>query len=78
LDEATSNLDLSTEAKVNRAMGVVSSGRTTILIAHRLQTARQADRILVLEGGRVVEQGSHDDLVADGGRYASMWHAFDV
>ena len=78
LDEATSNLDLSTEAKVNRAMGVVSSGRTTILIAHRLQTARRADRILVLEGGRVVEQGSHDDLVAAGGRYASMWQAFDA
>ncbi|HXQ19685.1 MAG TPA: ABC transporter ATP-binding protein [Acidimicrobiales bacterium] len=78
LDEATSNLDLSTEAKVNRAMGVVSSGRTTILIAHRLQTARRADRILVLDGGRVVETGSHDALVADGGRYASMWRAFDV
>jgi ATP-binding cassette subfamily B protein len=59
-------------------MGVVSSGRTTILIAHRLQTARRADRILVLEGGRVVEQGSHDDLVAAGGRYASMWQAFDA
>jgi ATP-binding cassette subfamily B protein len=78
LDEATSNLDLSTEAKVNRAMGVVSSGRTTILIAHRLQTARRADRILVLDAGRVVEAGSHDELVASGGRYAGMWRAFDV
>jgi ATP-binding cassette subfamily B protein len=78
LDEATSNLDLSTEAKVNRAMGVVSSGRTTILIAHRLQTARRADRILVLDGGRVVEEGSHDELVAAGGQYTSMWRAFDV
>jgi ATP-binding cassette subfamily B protein len=78
LDEATSNLDLSTEAKVNRAMGVVSSGRTTILIAHRLQTARRADRILVLDAGRVVEEGSHDELVARGGRYAGMWRAFDV
>jgi ATP-binding cassette, subfamily B, bacterial len=77
LDEATSNLDLSTEAKVNRAMGVVSSGRTTILIAHRLQTARRADRILVLDQGRVIESGSHDQLVADGGSYASMWRAFD-
>jgi ATP-binding cassette, subfamily B, bacterial len=78
LDEATSNLDLSTEAKVNRAMGVVSSGRTTILIAHRLQTARRADRILVLDDGRVVESGSHDALVARGGRYAGMWRAFDL
>ena len=78
LDEATSNLDLSTEAKVNRAMGVVSSGRTTILIAHRLQTARRADRILVLDDGRVVEEGSHDELVAAGGRYTTMWRAFDV
>jgi ATP-binding cassette, subfamily B, bacterial len=78
LDEATSNLDLSTEAKVNRAMGVVSNGRTTILIAHRLQTARRADRILVLDGGRVVEEGSHDELVAAGGRYTTMWRAFDV
>ncbi len=78
LDEATSNLDLSTEAKVNRAMGVVASGRTTILIAHRLQTARRADRILVLDGGRVIETGSHDQLVSLGGSYASMWRAFDV
>jgi len=78
LDEATSNLDLATEARVNRAMGVVASGRTTILIAHRLQTARRADRILVLDSGRVVEEGSHDELVAAGGRYAEMWRAFDI
>ncbi|MGH8996937.1 MAG: ATP-binding cassette domain-containing protein, partial [Acidimicrobiales bacterium] len=78
LDEATSNLDLSTEAKVNRAMGVVASGRTTVLIAHRLQTAKRADRILVLDGGRVVEEGDHDELVAAGGRYAEMWRAFEV
>jgi ATP-binding cassette subfamily B protein len=78
LDEATSNLDLGTEAKVNRAMGVVSTGRTTILIAHRLQTARRADRILVLDAGQVVESGSHDELVAADGRYARMWEAFEV
>jgi ATP-binding cassette, subfamily B, bacterial len=78
LDEATSNLDLGTEAKVNRAMGIVASGRTTVLIAHRLQTARRADRILVLDDGRVVEEGRHEDLVAAGGRYARMWQAFDV
>jgi ATP-binding cassette subfamily B protein len=76
LDEATSNLDLATEARVAAAMQRVSRGRTTIVIAHRLQTARTADRIVVLAGGRVVEVGSHDELVARGGRYASMWEAF--
>jgi len=76
LDEATSNLDLATEAKFARAMGVVAEGRTTILIAHRLQTARTADRIIVLDGGRVVEEGSHDELLARQGRYAAMWRSF--
>jgi len=76
LDEATSNLDLATEARVAAAMQRVSQGRTTVVIAHRLQTARAADRIVVLAGGRVVEVGSHDDLLARDGRYASMWEAF--
>jgi ATP-binding cassette subfamily B protein len=75
LDEATSNLDLATEARVNRAMGVAAVGRTTILIAHRLQTARLASRIVVIDDGRVVEDGTHDALVARGGRYAEMWAA---
>jgi ATP-binding cassette subfamily B protein len=78
LDEATSNLDLSTEARVNRAMGIVAHGRTAIIIAHRLQTAQRADRILVVDRGRIVEAGAHDDLVAAGGRYAAMWASFDV
>jgi ATP-binding cassette subfamily B protein len=76
LDEATSNLDLGTEARVSRAMGIVAQGRTTILIAHRLQTARTAERIIVLDGGQVVEDGTHEELLARRGRYAAMWRAF--
>jgi ATP-binding cassette subfamily B protein len=76
LDEATSNLDLATEARVAAALQRVSNGRTTLVIAHRLQTARTADRIAVLHGGQIVEIGSHDELLAGGGRYASMWRAY--
>jgi ATP-binding cassette subfamily B protein len=73
LDEATSNLDLQTEAKVQAAMGVAAHGRTTILIAHRLQTAKLADRVVVIDRGRVVEAGSHDELLARRGAYSRMW-----
>lgn len=75
LDEATANLDLATEARVQRAMGLVASGRTTILIAHRLQTARGSHRILVVDNGAIVEDGPHDELIALGGRYAELWDA---
>jgi ATP-binding cassette subfamily B protein len=78
LDEATSSLDLVTEARVAAAMQRVSHGRTTIVIAHRLQTARTADRIVVLDGGRIIEAGPHEDLLALGGKYASMWEAFEM
>jgi ATP-binding cassette subfamily B protein len=78
LDEATSNLDLATEARVTAAMQLVSRGRTTIVIAHRLQTAKTADRIAVLDSGRVAELGTHEELLALEGRYASMWEAFDL
>ena len=57
-------------------MQAVSSGRTTVVVAHRLPTARQADRILVIDDGRIIEQGGHDDLVARGGAYARLWSAF--
>jgi ATP-binding cassette subfamily B protein len=77
LDEATSTLDLASEARVVRAMGLVAQGRTSVLIAHRLQTAMGADRVIVIDDGRVAEQGSHDELLARGGRYAAMWRAFE-
>ena len=76
LDEATANLDLATEAQVVRAMGRVSEGRTTLLIAHRLQSAARADRIVMLDNGRVVEVGPHDDLLAAGGAYAALWASY--
>jgi ATP-binding cassette subfamily B protein len=76
LDEATSNLDLATEARVAAAMTRLASGRTTILIAHRLQTARTADRIVIVADGQIIEDGTHEELLADAGAYASMWDTF--
>jgi glucan exporter ATP-binding protein len=72
LDEATSALDALTESKIQAALGEVMKGRTTIVIAHRLATIRNADRILVFESGRVVESGSFNELVDRGGRFARM------
>jgi ATP-binding cassette, subfamily B, bacterial len=73
LDEATSNLDLASEARVQAAMGVLAKSRTTLLIAHRLDTARRANRIVVMEHGEIVEDGPHDDLVAANGTYSRLW-----
>jgi ATP-binding cassette subfamily B protein len=73
LDEATSNLDVETEREVNAAIRELQAGRTTLTIAHRLSTVQNADRILVLEQGRVVEQGRHAQLLAKGGVYARIF-----
>ena len=73
LDEATSALDSVTEVKIQHAFDELSRGRTTLIIAHRLSTIRSADRILVIENGRIVEQGSHDALLKENGEYAALW-----
>jgi len=72
-DEATSALDTHTEKEIQASLREVSAGRTTVVIAHRLSTVVDADQILVLEAGRVVERGRHAELLAYGGRYAAMW-----
>ena len=72
LDEATSALDTASERLVQDALDHLSRGRTTLVIAHRLSTIRNADKIVVMESGRVVEQGSHDQLMAKGGAYARL------
>ncbi len=78
LDEATSALDPRSEAAVERALATVAKGRTMITIAHRLSTAERADRVALLDGGRLVELASHDDLVRDGARYARLWASWQA
>jgi ATP-binding cassette subfamily B protein len=77
LDEATSNLDPGTEVIVERALDKLMGGRTTIVVAHRLSTVKRADRIGVVDGGRLAELGTHDELVALGGRYAALAEAWE-
>ena len=73
LDEATSNLDAESEAYIQQSLDKLLAGRTTFVIAHRLSTIRRADQILVIEEGRIVERGQHDDLIARNGRYAELY-----
>ncbi|MFE6359945.1 ABC transporter ATP-binding protein [Streptomyces sp. NPDC057806] len=76
LDEATASLDLATEAQVNQATDRLAGRRTTLVVAHRLTTAARADRVVVMADGRVAEDGTHDELLALGGRYAELWRTF--
>ena len=76
LDEATSSVDALTEVRLARALEHLAEGRTTIAIAHRLSTAARADRVLVLDRGRLVEDGTHTQLVDAGGVYSRMYQAW--
>jgi ATP-binding cassette subfamily B protein len=73
LDEATAHLDSESEAAVQRALKTALSGRTSLVIAHRLSTVREADQILVIDGGKVIEQGRHEELLESGGLYAELY-----
>ena len=77
LDEATSSVDAESEQRISRAMDVLFSGRTSVVVAHRLSTVRYADQILVIEEGRIVERGSHDELVLAGGRYSALYREWE-
>jgi ATP-binding cassette subfamily B protein len=75
LDEATSSVDTSTEKEIQKALDNLVRGRTTIAIAHRLSTLRQADRLVVLDKGQIVEVGKHEELLARGGAYFKLYQA---
>jgi ATP-binding cassette subfamily B protein len=78
LDEATAHLDSENEQLVHAALQTALQGRTSIVIAHRLSTVRDADQILVLEKGSIVERGTHDELVAKGGLYSDLYNRQDL
>jgi putative ABC transport system ATP-binding protein/ATP-binding cassette subfamily B protein len=76
LDEATSAVDVSTEQRIRQALRRICEGRTSVIIAHRLATIREADRIAVVHEGTIVEIGSHEELMARNGRYAALYSAY--
>ena len=78
LDEATAQADPASERDIHRALSQLAAGRTVIIIAHRLSTIRDADQILVVDAGRITERGTHEELLAAGGRYAAMWRSQDL
>lgn len=73
LDEATSSIDTVTEIKIQEALKRLMEGRTSFVIAHRLNTIKSADQIIMLEHGEIIEKGSHDELISQGGRYAELY-----
>ena len=75
LDEATSSIDLRTEQRVQRAFAKLMEGRTSFVIAHRLSTIKNSDMILVMKSGNIIEQGSHEQLMAQNGFYASLYNS---
>jgi ABC-type multidrug transport system fused ATPase/permease subunit len=79
LDEATSSIDTRTEMKIQNAFASMMKGRTSFIVAHRLSTIKEADVILVMKNGRIVEKGRHTDLLENGGFYSELWNSqFDT
>ena len=75
LDEATSSIDVRTEQRIQKAFAAMMQGRTSFIVAHRLSTIRNADLILVMKDGKVIEQGTHESLLSSGGFYAALYHS---